>query len=95
MSNDNVSKIDLILNVLQNGEEISAKQIRSRFGLTTTNSARALISNLRSEGFAIYANKHTDSKGRVVSKYRLGTPSRQIIAAGIEYLRTQGINALG
>jgi hypothetical protein len=90
-----MTKMEQVLNVLQSGEELTAKQIRHRFGLATNNSARALISKLRSEGYAVYSNEHTNSKGHVKNKYRLGAPSRLIVAAGIQALRAQGINALG
>jgi hypothetical protein len=38
------------------------------------------------EGYPIYLNQHTDSKGRVTQKYRFGTPSRKLIAAGYKAL---------
>ena len=64
---------------LQNGEELTAKQITARFGVANPT---ATISDIRFAGYAVYANKHTDTKGRVTTKYRLGTPSREIVAAG-------------
>jgi len=72
-----------VLEVLKTGESITAKQISARFGIAN---ARATISALRSEGYPIYLNKHTDTKGRVTNKYRLGTPSRKVIAAGYKAL---------
>ena len=72
-----------VLEVLKAGENITAKQITARFGVANP---RATISALRSEGYPIYLNKHTDSKGRVTNKYRLGTPSRKVIAAGYKAL---------
>ncbi len=38
------------------------------------------------DGLPIYNNRHVDTKGRVVNKYRLGTPSRKVIAAGYRAL---------
>ena len=89
-----MTKAEQVLNVLMDGEVLTAKQIRYRFRLATNNSARALISNLRSEGYAIYSNEYTNSKGHVKNKYRLGAASREIVAAGIRALREQGVNAL-
>ncbi len=43
---------------------------------------RATVSDIRYAGFAVYANQHKDTKGRVTTKYRLGKPSRKIVAAG-------------
>jgi predicted ArsR family transcriptional regulator len=72
-----------VLTALQSGEQLTAKQIAARFNVKNPT---ATISNLRFEGFAVYANKHTDTKGRVSTKYRLGKPSREIVAAGYRAL---------
>lgn len=62
------------------GRAMSAKQITAQFGIA---SPSRVVSALRMEdGLPIYNNRHVDSKGRVVNKYRLGTPSRKVIAAG-------------
>lgn len=67
-----------------NGAELTAKQMSARFGIA---SPRKVVSNLRLEdGLPIYANKHVDTKGRETTKYRLGTPSRSVIAAGYRAL---------
>ena len=75
----NVTKQSRVLEALQSGEELTAKQITARFGVANPT---ATISDIRFAGYAVYANKHTDTKGRVTTKYRLGTPSREIVAAG-------------
>jgi hypothetical protein len=72
-----------VLEALQSGEQLTAKQIAARFSVKNPT---ATISNLRFEGYAVYANKHTDTKGRVSTKYRLGKPSREIVAAGYRAL---------
>ncbi len=68
-----------VLEALQKGEQLTAKQIAARFGVKNPT---ATVSDLRFAGFAVYANKHTDTKGRTSTKYRLGRPSREIVAAG-------------
>jgi predicted ArsR family transcriptional regulator len=68
-----------VLEALQSGEQLTAKQIAARFGVANPT---ATISNIRFAGYAVYANEHTDTKGRVSTKYRLGRPSREIVAAG-------------
>ena len=78
-----MSKQDRVLEVLSTGEELTAKQIQSRFGV---GNARATISALRMKGVPIYANTRTDTKGRVKTKYRIGSPSRAVIAAGYKAL---------
>ena len=42
----------------------------------------ARISEIRDEGYAIYANKRTDTAGRTKTFYRHGTPRRALVAAG-------------
>jgi len=73
------TKQSRVLEALQNGEQLTAKQISARFGVKNPT---ATISDIRFAGYAVYANKHTDTKGRVTTKYRLGKPSRALIAAG-------------
>jgi len=75
-----VTKKQRVLEALQSNDRgLTAKQIEARFGV---GNARATVSDLRFDGFAIYANKRTDSKGRTKTFYRLGKPSRRIVAAG-------------
>ena len=74
------------INVLKNGVELTAKQIAARYGVKNV---RAVISQLRSEGYAIFLNKRVSSfDGETYSKYRLGTPTRATVAAGFAALRT-------
>ena len=62
------------------GRSLTAKQIAAQFGIA---SLGKVVSQLRLEdGLPIYSNTHTDTKGRVTQKFRLGTPSRKVIAAG-------------
>ena len=61
---------------------LTAKQIEARFG----GNATATVSDLRFKGFPIYANQHTDAKGRTKTFFRLGTPSRKVLAAGYRAL---------
>ena len=67
------------LAVLKTGVALTAKQIEARFGV---GNARSTVSALRMKGFAIYSNESVDTKGRVKNKYRIGTPSRAVVAAG-------------
>ena len=77
------SKQARVLSALEAVEKgLTAKQIEARFG----GNATATVSDLRFKGFPIYANKHTDSKGRTKTFFRLGTPSRKVLAAGYRAL---------
>ena len=73
------TKTGKLLAALQNGEALTEGQMRVRFGLRNP---RATVSDIRYAGFAVYANQHKDTKGRVTTKYRIGRPSRAIVAAG-------------
>lgn len=66
-----------ILRSLRTGKEFTAKEIGAYFG---AKSPTKVISELRREGHAIYLNKKTDTKGRVTQQYRLGRPSRAMVA---------------
>ena len=52
---------------------------------TTEATVAARISEIRDEGYAIYANKRTDTCGRTKTFYRHGTPSRGLVAAGRQF----------
>jgi|TARA_Y100000389_G_C17294556_1_gene429775 hypothetical protein len=80
-----VSKETKVLNALIGGAELTSKQIAARFG---AGNPQAVIQSLRFKGYPIYLNNHVDTKGRKTSKYRLGTASRAVIAAGYQALAT-------
>ncbi|CAB5221615.1 Helix-turn-helix domain containing protein [uncultured Caudovirales phage] len=67
-----------VLEALRAGEELTAKQISSRFGISNPT---ATIHSLRSKGYPIYLNNRKTKTG-TSSKYRIGTPKRSVIAAG-------------
>lgn len=79
-----VTKTNRLIEALQNGEQLTAKQIKARFNIANPT---ATVSDLRlRNGLAVYANEHTDTKGRTTTKYRLGRPSRAVVAAGYRAL---------
>jgi len=73
-----LSKKQRVLNLLSKGENVAWQTLRNRFDLE---SPRAMIDTLRAEGNMIYGNKVAGK-----TYYRLGNPTRAIIAAGIEAL---------
>jgi hypothetical protein len=78
------TKSKALIDALQKGEQLTAKQITSRFGIANPT---ATVSDLRIRGgFAVYANKRTNKRGETYTKYRLGTPSRAVVAAGYKAL---------
>ena len=73
-----LSKKQKVLNLLTKGENVAWKTIQSKFDLE---SPRSMIDTLRAEGYMIYGNRVNGKK-----YYRLGTPTRAIVAAGIQAL---------
>ena len=79
-----VSKSVKLITALKAGEQLTAKQIAARFGI---GNPTATISDLRLRGgFAIYANPKQNAKGQTVTRYRLGTPTKAVVAAGYRAL---------
>lgn len=66
-----MSKIASVLNALSRGEELTAKQIASRFRYASPNSARKAVSNIRDAGYDVDLVERVNSKGDVTRKYRL------------------------
>ena len=79
----NVTKEQKVLNALQEGRTLSSAQMKAFFNV---GNPQAVIQSLRFKGFAIYLNTVTDTKGRSRNVYRLGTPSRAVVAAGYRAL---------
>jgi hypothetical protein len=73
-----------LLNALLNGEVLTSAQIRARYGITNPSS---VINTLRADGYAIYCNYAKNLSNKSVGRYRLGTPSREMVslahAAGV------------
>jgi hypothetical protein len=72
-----------LFTALHNGEKISASQAHKRFGIKNIS---AEVSRVRQAGFAVYANSRVAGNGVRVTEYRIGTPSRKIVAAGYRAL---------
>jgi hypothetical protein len=72
-----------LFTALHNGEKISASQAHKRFGIKNIS---AEVSRVRQAGFAVYANSRKARNGVQVTEYRIGTPSRKLVAAGYRAL---------
>ena len=73
-----LSKKQKVLNLLSKGDNVAWSTIQNRFELE---SPRSMIDTLRAEGYMIYGNRVNGKK-----YYRMGTPTRAIVAAGIKAL---------
>ena len=75
MARTKMTKTAKIRNLFAQGKDVTWKSLRKTFDLR---SPAAMVGKLRNEGMMIYENR--SSKG---VSYRVGTPSKAIIAAGI------------
>jgi len=83
MAKAKLSKTAKVRNLFAKGESVTWKTLRNRFDLK---SPAQMVGKLRNEGVMIYENRTSAGVS-----YRVGTPSKAIIAAGITALYgTQG-----
>ena len=75
MANAKLSKTAKVRNLFAKGSDVSWKQLRTTYDLR---SPAAMVGKLRNEGMMIYENRTSAGVS-----YRVGTPSKAIIAAGI------------
>jgi len=61
-----------LLSYLSRGEQVTTKQARTMFKVSNI---ADLVYRLRNEGFSIYTNRVTTSRGEETFAYRLGTPN--------------------
>jgi Tfp pilus assembly protein PilN len=83
MTTSTLTKEAKVLNALQEGRTLSSAQMKAFFSV---GNPQAVVQSLRFKGYPIYLNVVTDTKNRSRNVYRLGTPSRAIIAAGYKAL---------
>jgi predicted transcriptional regulator len=74
---DIMSKQAKLLAHLQAGSEVTAKQISGSFGIVHPASA---IRSLREQGYCVYSNAAKLADGTETTKYRIGKPSRKMVA---------------
>lgn len=83
-----MSQATRVLNALMDGREMTAKQITAQYG---AKNPYAVVQNIRFSGFPVYLNERTNSKGETKGFYRLGTPSKSVIAAGYKALAASAV----
>ena len=89
-SNSVKSKILAYLSKDSAYNTLTAAKMQSVFGVANPS---ATINELRNDGHAIYLNTRTNTNGNKVSFYRLGVPTKRMVAAGIAAIRLQGERA--
>lgn len=75
----NKSQAARLITALNSGSDFTTGQIASRLNVSESR-ARFLITELREQGYAIYSNRKTLKSGNVANVYRLGTPSKAMVA---------------
>lgn len=75
MSNTRLSKTQKIKNLFERGATVTWKQLRTVYDLK---SPAAMVGKLRNEGLMIYENRSSNGVS-----YRVGTPSKAILIAGM------------
>ena len=70
-----LTKKQKVLNLLSSGKAVAWTTLRNKFDLT---SPRAMVDQLRTEGHMVYINQTSNG-----TSYRMGTPTKAIIAAGV------------
>lgn len=81
-----MSKQAKLLNYLSTGASVTARQISGSFGLKNPHEA---IRQLRGQGHCIYSNKSTLADGTETTKYRIGRPSKRMVAVANSVLGAQ------
>jgi hypothetical protein len=84
------SKILAYLSKEDGYNTLTPAKMQSMFGVSNPS---ATINDLRNEGHAIYLNSRYNSNGEKVFFYRLGTPTKRMVAEGIAAIRAQGERA--
>lgn len=72
-----------MLDALRQGERLTAAQAEKRFGIKNI---RAEATRIRQSGFAVYTKRRIAGNHVPVTEYVIGTPSREVVAAGYRAL---------
>jgi len=76
-----------LFNALRDGDAVSAAEASKRFNIQNI---RAEATRIRQAGYAVYANRRVAGNNVAVTEYVIGTPSREVVAAGYRAL-AQGL----
>lgn len=77
------SKTAKLMAAMQLGETFTQSQAEKRFGIKNI---RAEATRIRQAGFAVYGNRRVAGNNVQVTEYRIGRPTRELIAAGYRAL---------
>lgn len=83
MANGKTQKTRLIT-AFKSGADFTTNQIANRLNVSESR-ARYLVTELRQDGYAIYRNRKTFNSGHTANVYRLGTPSKRMVAIAARF----------
>jgi len=86
MAKKTLAKKTKVLNLLSQGSPVTWATLRNKFDLT---SPRAMVDQLRTEGHMVYINQTSNG-----TSYRLGTPTKSILAAGASRFFKKNMQAI-
>ena len=78
MGRETLANSTKFLNALLRGQSVTWKEAQTKFNLSRP---RAVVDKIREDGHCVYINKNASG-----TYYRIGTPSKAIIAAGFAAL---------
>jgi hypothetical protein len=73
-----------LFTALRGGDSVSPAEAYKRFGI---GNIRAEATRIRQAGYAVYSNRRVAGNNVAVTEYVIGTPSREIVAAGYRALQ--------
>jgi hypothetical protein len=79
MTTTSKTKTAKLVAALTTGTELTAAQISHRFGIANPS---ATVDYLRKNGHSVYCNPRENARGETRNFYRLGTPTKAVVAAG-------------
>lgn len=82
---------DRVLDALMSGETLTSSAIKNKF---KAGNPQSVIESLRLKGYSIYLNTAPKKRrGPKTASYRMGKPSRAVIAAGYKALKRERLSS--
>ena len=83
MGRAKIANSNRFLNAMLRGASVSWTDAQNKYNLK---SPRSVVNKLREDGHCVYINKSSNG-----TSYRIGTPSKAIVAAGLMALEGQAV----
>lgn len=73
-----------LVQIFNTGKPFTTTRLANKLN-TSESRVRFLVTELRQSGYAVYRNRVRKAGKRVTNAYRLGTPSRKMVAFAAKY----------